>query len=73
MKIFLKEPETDTKTRILIALKKGKVSQTALAKELGVVRGTVSEMLSREGEPPLRYIEATSKLTGISMDWIMIR
>ena len=61
----------DIKKRILEALRKSRKTQQLLAVELGVSRGAVSDMLKKEGDPPLKYVEATAKITGVSADWIL--
>lgn len=55
----------------MIALKKSKVTQQSLAKELNLGRGAVSDMLKKAGDPPLKYVEATAKLTGYSKEWLL--
>lgn len=60
----------NAKIRIKKALQLAGKKQSHLAKMLGYERGTVSEMLNGSGEPPLKYIEATSKLTGFTIEWL---
>lgn len=59
-----------SKDRINQALTLSKKKPTDLAKELGISRSSVSEMLSSPGEAPTKYIAAASKLTGYLSEWL---
>jgi hypothetical protein len=58
------------KERIIEALQRAGKRPVDLARELDLERGTVSEMLKKPGDPPVKYIEAAIKLTGFSYEWI---
>jgi hypothetical protein len=56
--------------RIFYALRMSGKSQSNLADELQIARSSVSTMLKKEGDLPMKYLEATAKITGFSFDWI---
>jgi phage repressor protein C with HTH and peptisase S24 domain len=59
-----------SKERINQALKESGKKATDLAKEMGLTRGSVSEMLNTDGEAPTKYIAATAKITGFLSEWL---
>jgi len=59
------------KDRIKLALDKSKKSQRDLARELGLASATVSGLLNREGDPPLKYVEAVSRITNVPVDFLL--
>jgi phage repressor protein C with HTH and peptisase S24 domain len=59
-----------SKERITQALTEAKKKPADLARELNVSRGSVSDMLNSDGEPPMRYIQGTAKLTGFLVEWL---
>lgn len=57
--------------RIIYALEQSKKTRQALADELGVGRGAVSDMLNKEGEfDSIKYLEACEKITGFRFEWL---
>lgn len=57
--------------RIIYALEKSKKTRQALADELGIGRGAVSDMLNKEGEfDSIKYLEACEKITGFRFEWL---
>lgn len=59
------------KDRIDQALRMAGKTRADLAREMNLERGSVSGMLNKEGDPPIRYLEATSKITGRTVRWIL--
>src|SRR5690349_3245649 len=62
--------ESTVKSRIDHALRMSNKGRTDLASHMDVSRGAVSDMLNREGDPPIKYIEATASLTGFNFEWL---
>ncbi|MBA4056648.1 MAG: hypothetical protein C0490_18180 [Marivirga sp.] len=61
----------DARKRIIEALDKSGKTRQALADQLGLGRGAVSDMLNKEGElDSIKYLEATADLTGYSFEWL---
>lgn len=58
------------KSRIDYALKMKSLGRTDLATKLDISRGAVSDMLNSDGDPPLKYINATVELTGFLFEWL---
>lgn len=59
------------KDRIKLALEQSHKSQRDLARELGLSSPTVSDLLNRDGDPPLKYVDATSRITGYDVKWLL--
>lgn len=58
------------KKRIIEALEKSGKTRHALADMLGLGRGAVSDMLNKDGDPPVKYLQATVQLTGFRFEWL---
>jgi phage repressor protein C with HTH and peptisase S24 domain len=59
------------KDRINLALGGANKSQRDLAKHMGKSSPAVSEMLGKDGDPPVSYLEATAEITGYRLEWLM--
>jgi phage repressor protein C with HTH and peptisase S24 domain len=64
-------PQNPIKKRILELTARQRGLQAQLSKMLGHKSASISEMLKKPGDPPLKYVEAVSKLTGRRVDWIL--
>lgn len=63
-----KNMENNLSSRLLEVRKQNKLSQEALAKELGVSRQTISKWENGEKSPDAEQLIALSKIYGISLD-----
>ena len=59
----------DINDRVKLAMAKSNVSQRELARQMGLSSPTVSAMLSKKIDS-IKYIEAISKATGYSFEWL---
>lgn len=68
--MMAKKSHNAIKSRI-IEVTKERGLKSKLAQMLGFERGSISDLLKKPGDPPLHYVEAVSKLTGVSIQWIL--